>query len=42
VTVAPEDNRIIEFSKGIPIGLKVEILEGGHVNPNSMEGVILL
>jgi len=42
VIVAPDDNKIREFNRGIPIGLKAEILQGGHIEPNSIFGVILL
>jgi len=42
VIVAPDESRIIEFNRGIPIELKVEIPIGGHIKPNSMFGEILL
>lgn len=42
VIVAPEDNKIIEFNKGIPIGIKILIPIGGQFLPNSMLGAILL
>jgi hypothetical protein len=42
VIEAPEDNRIKEFNRGIPIGLNVSIAIGGHTIPSSMFGEILL
>lgn len=42
VIVAPEDSKITEFNRGIPIGIKVWILRGGQFVPNSILGVILL
>lgn len=42
VIVAPEDRRIIEFSRGISMGLKIFTPMGGHIAPNSIFGEILL
>jgi len=42
VIVAPDDNKIIEFNSGIPIGSNTIILIGGHTSPSSMFGEILL
>lgn len=39
---APDERRIIEFSKGISIGLKILIPIGGQITPNSIFGEILL
>jgi len=39
---APDESKIKEFNKGIPIGLKVEIWIGGQMVPSSIFGVILL
>lgn len=36
----PEDNKIIEFNKGISYGLKVMIFIGGHIWPISIFGAI--
>ena len=41
VTDAPEERRIIEFNSGIPIGLNGWIPFGGHIDPNSIVGLIL-
>lgn len=40
--MAPEDRRIIEFKRGISIGIKVLIPEGGQFPPSSILGAILL
>ena len=42
VTVAPEDNKIMVFSKGIWKGLKGTTPLGGHAMPISMAGASLL
>lgn len=42
VIVAPDESKITEFSKGIPIGSKALIPSGGHASPNSILGEILL
>lgn len=39
---APDESKIIEFIIGIPIGLNVSIPDGGHINPSSTLGEILL
>jgi len=38
VIVAPDDNKIVVFRRGIWNGLKGLILVGGHCAPNSMLG----
>jgi len=42
VIVAPEDNKMMEFSRGISIGLKILNPIGGHITPSSILGEILL
>jgi hypothetical protein len=42
VTVTPEDRRRRVFSSGMLIGLKVVIVFGGQICPNSKVGEILL
>lgn len=41
VILSPEEIKIIEFNRGIAIGLKILIPIGGHISPNSMFGEIL-
>lgn len=40
--LTPEDNNKIVFKRGILIGLKEMIEDGGHACPNSIVGEILL